>query len=72
MKKVYESRIVDEFEGWDGDKIYQLDNGTIWQLCIYKYSYHYKYRPKATIYEDAGSYYLEVEGMAEVVRVRRV
>lgn len=72
MEKVYESKIIDEFEGWDDDKTYELDNGSIWKLASYKYKYVYKYRPKAVIYLSNGSYYLEVEGMGEAVRVYRV
>jgi len=72
MEKIYDSRIVDEFEGWDGDKTYELDNGTIWKLVSYKYQYSYKYRPQAIIYRKADEYYLEVEGMGGSVRVYRV
>lgn len=72
MEKIYESRIIDEFEGWDGDKTYELDNGSIWKLASYKYQYRYKYRPKAAIYRNNGSYYLEVEGMGEALRVYRL
>ncbi len=32
MELVFESRIEDEFEGWDGDTSYELDNGSKWQL----------------------------------------
>lgn len=72
MQKIYDSQIVDDFEGWDGDSIYQLDNGTVWKLTVYQYTYTYSYRPKATIYSNQGSYFLEVEGMGEAVQVDQV
>lgn len=72
MRVIYDSRIEGEFEGWDGDRIYELTNGTRWQQVRYKYRYKYKYRPRAKIIEQNGGKYLEVEGMDESIRVRRV
>lgn len=71
MQKIYDSHIVDEFEGWNGDAIYQLDNGTLWKLAVYQYFYAYSYRPKASIYSDKGGYFLEVEGMGKAVQVNQ-
>ncbi|MFH4385430.1 hypothetical protein WAJ74_21915, partial [Acinetobacter baumannii] len=61
-----------EFEGSDGNKTYELDNGSIWKLASYKSQYSYKYRRKAVIYRNNGSYYLAVEGMGEALRVYRL
>lgn len=35
---VIESRIEGEFEGWDGDTIFELENGQIWQQSSYAYT----------------------------------
>lgn len=72
MQKIYDSHIVDEFEGWNGDSIYQLDNGTLWKLTVYQYTYTYSYRPRAIIYSNQGSHFLEVEGMEKAVQVDQV
>ncbi len=69
MQKVRDTYISDEFEGWDGDTVYGLDDGTRWKLAIYQYKYVYKYRPKATLWRDGGWYYLEVDGMGKPVHV---
>ena len=69
MRKLHDSYIVGDFEGWDGDKVYQLDDGSRWELASYQYSYVYSYRPRAQIWEDGGRYLLEVEGMSERVEV---
>ena len=69
MQKQLSTHISDEFEGWDGDTIYELDNGTKWKLANYQYRYVYKYRPRATIWRDGGRFYLEVEGMGDPVLV---
>jgi len=71
MHLVYDSLISDDFEGWHGDKKYELENGTKWELISYRYSYHYSYRPRARIWDDRGQYILEVDGMNEKVPVRR-
>jgi hypothetical protein len=71
MQIICESRIDDEFQGWDGDNYYQLANGEIWQQAQYKYSYHYAYRPNARILSDGSRFFLEVEEMSEPVEVKR-
>jgi hypothetical protein len=69
MQKYRETHISDEFEGWDGDAIYELDDGTKWKLSSYQYRYVYKYRPKAILWRDGSRYFLEVEGMGDKVQV---
>ena len=72
MEVKYDSKIVGEFNGWNGDDVYELINGSKWELTRHKYKYRYKYRPKARILKDGSKYYLEVDGMDEMVEVRRV
>ncbi|QFU22896.1 hypothetical protein FM038_012580 [Shewanella eurypsychrophilus] len=72
MQKFKDTYIEDEFEGWDGDTIYKLDDGSKWELISYTYSYSYTYRPKAMIWRDGGRYYLEVVGMPDKQEVREV
>ena len=47
--QVIESQIEGEFTGWDGETIFKLVNGQIWQQSTYAYTYSYKYRPKVMI-----------------------
>ncbi len=72
MELRYDSRISGEFNGWDGDAVFELDNGTTWQQALYKYKYRYKYRPRAKVWRDGGRYFLEVEGMDERIEVRQI
>jgi len=61
------------FEGFkDFDTIFEFDNGAKWQQDEYKYLYHYAYRPRAKVIEDKGIYILEVQGINERIRVRRI
>ena len=56
-----ESRIDGEFEGWDGETIFPLTNGQIWQQVQYAYTYSYKDRASVTIYSTVDGCTLKVE-----------
>ena len=71
MTVVTKSRIRGSFHGWTGDGIYVLENGQRWQQVRYRYRYRYKYRPRATVLRRGGKHFLEVDGMREVIEVRR-
>ena len=71
MELVTESKIDGAFKGWTGRGAYKLINGQVWKQVQYKYSYRYAYRPKAKIWGDGGRRYLDVEGMADMIEVRR-
>lgn len=50
-----QSRIQGEYKGWDGSKVYELQNGQIWKQGVYHYHYHYAYSPEVNIfYTDSG------------------
>jgi hypothetical protein len=72
MEIVTEGRIADEFEGWDEDQIFELSNGQKWQQVRYKYRYVYKYMPRVKIWRDGSKYFLDVDGMDEMLEVRRI
>ncbi|NMC27767.1 MAG: hypothetical protein GYA42_06420 [Syntrophomonadaceae bacterium] len=69
---VIESRIDGEFEGFDGDTIFTLMNGQIWQQSSYHYHYHYAYMPKVLIYPSYGRYKMHVEGVNTDIYVVRL
>ena len=43
---VQESYIDGSFEGWDGDTIIELTDGTVFRQQEYHYEYSYSYRPE--------------------------
>jgi len=69
---VIESRIEGDFEGWEGETVFKLDNGQIWQQSSYAYTYHYAYRPEVLIYKTGGGYKMKMEGVDETIYVRRL
>ena len=69
---IIESRIDGEFEGWDGETIFKLQNGQIWQQSSYAYRYHYAYGPEVLIYKSGSVYKMRVEGVDDDIVVRRI
>jgi hypothetical protein len=72
MNKHIDSYIAGDFEGWDGDAVYELDDGSRWELLEYQYRYAYQYRPRARVWRDGVHYYLEVAGMDGRPEVREI
>lgn len=70
--EVLVSRIAGEFTGWDGETIFELQNGQIWQQSSYAYTYHYAYMPEVTIYKVGSQFKMKVEGVGETISVRRI
>ena len=71
MEIIFKSKINKEFYGFDDNMFFKLDNGQIWIQSRYKYRYMYKYRPNVNILRECGRFYIQVEGMDEVVEVKR-
>ncbi len=67
-----ESTISGEFEGWEGETLFNLDNGQIWEQAEYDYMYSYQYRPDVTIYKVSSGCRMKVEGEDETILVRRI
>ena len=69
---VIESRIEADFEGWDGDTIFRLQNGQVWKQASYSYRYHYAFAPRVTIIPVGGGHEMMVDGVPQRVRVVRL
>jgi hypothetical protein len=67
-----ESTISGDIEGWDGDTIFKLNNGQIWQQAAYDYTYFYAYGPEVTIYQTSAGCRMKVEDETETVLVKRI
>ena len=72
LKNVIETQISGEFKGWDGETIFKMMNGQIWQQSSYAYMYHYAYSPSVLIYELKGTWTMKVEDVDETIRVVRL
>jgi hypothetical protein len=69
---VIESKIDGDFECWDGETIFKLMNGQIWQQASYAYKYCYKFMPSVTIYRTNGRYKMIVDGVDGSIYVTRI
>jgi hypothetical protein len=67
-----ESAITGEVHGWDGETIFKLDNGQIWQQAEYDYTYFYEYHPDVTIYQTRAGCRMKVEDEDETIVVKRI
>lgn len=56
------------WEGWKGQTLVEMTDGSIWKQAEYHYEYHYAYRPQAEVTGDK----MHVEGMSRAVEVRRL
>lgn len=56
------------WEGWKGDTVVELADGSTWEQAEYYYEYRYAYRPEVTLTGDL----MFVDGMQRAVRVRRL
>lgn len=74
---VQKGTINGSFEGWDGDTLVELTDGSVFKQSEYHYEYMYSYRPDVTIILKPFSYEILVEDSdkpveAEMVRGPRI
>jgi hypothetical protein len=67
-----ESTIAGDINGWDGETVFKLDNGQIWEQAEYSYTYFYAYRPEVTIYQTNSGCRMKVKDEDETILVRRI
>lgn len=67
-----ETRISGTFEGWQGETIFKMENGQIWQQVTYAYTYHYAFRPKVYLIKTHGVYKMKVEGVSGTIFVKQL
>lgn len=66
---VVQSNIDGEFTGFEGERVFKLLNGQVWQQADFYYHYHYAYGPRVLIYQAAGGWMMKVDGVEKAVRV---
>jgi hypothetical protein len=73
MDVIIEARIKGGFRGWNKDRIYALDKGLHkkWQQVADRSQFRSAYQPRARLLRDGSKHYLEVEGMDDMVEVKR-
>ncbi|MFN8723054.1 MAG: hypothetical protein ACK5YI_19695, partial [Rhodospirillales bacterium] len=69
---VIESQIDGDFEGWEGDTIFKLVNGQIWQQVSYSYKYHYAFMPRVLIVRVGAGFQMQVQGVQGRIALRQL
>jgi hypothetical protein len=67
-----ESRVDGDFEGWDGNTLFQLENGQVWAQRGTASRYEYRVSPAVLIYETEAGCTMQVDGMEGEVPVERL
>jgi len=65
-----ESQIINDFEGWKGDAVFELQNGQTWKQDQYLTKFIYAFKPKITIVAIGNQHIMKVKG--DFVKVRQV
>lgn len=67
------ARILGEFEGWDGDTRFRLDNGQVWQQRVGgRYRAPMRTNPEVEIERSRFGHYLKVVESGRMVGVHRI
>jgi len=66
---VSDGYIDGEFEGWEGETIFEMSDGSVWLQAEYSYIYQYAYNPEAIVFTKDGDYFLKVEDVDEILQV---
>jgi hypothetical protein len=69
VEHTVQSQIDGDFDGWEGETMFKLANGQVWQQSRPSARYHFANSPKVTI---STTYKMKVEGVAGEVSVRRI
>lgn len=66
-------KVAGDFNGWDGETVVALSDGSYWIQVEYNYYYCYSYSPKVEIKHQNGNTYLQVIGCSNSwVRVEKI
>lgn len=73
MELVHEAHAKGGVYGWKPDSVFVLDRGNPkkWQQVEGRHEFANAFRPKAKLFRDGTQFYLEVEGMSEMVEAKR-
>ena len=62
------SQVDGDWEGWDGETIVKLMDGSVWQQTEYHYEYSYSYMPAARVQDGL----MFVDGMSRGIAVEQI
>jgi len=72
VRKSFKSFIAGNFDGWDPDTVYVLDDGSTWKLAYPYFLMMYLYRPRVTVFTENRRHYMQVGFLQQRVQVVRL
>lgn len=69
-KLVKVGQIEDDFEGFDDEMIFELTDGSVYYQSVYKYHYHYTFKPSVKIYSNGSSQIIVPDGINDYAEVK--
>jgi hypothetical protein len=69
---IRKAHIDGEFEGFDDEVLFKLDDGSYWIQDEYLYWYHYAYFPNVSILKRGQTLFIQVDGQNQIVSVRQI
>jgi hypothetical protein len=70
--QVIESYISGDFRGWNGETIFEFDNGQIWQQVSVATLTATRTHPKVVIFRSGGAFRMKVDGVTGDIAVKRL
>lgn len=67
-----ESKIDGNFEGWNGETIFRLTNGQIWQQTEFGFNYHFAFMPRVLIFRSGNGFKMQVDGVNKAIGVVQI
>ncbi len=67
-----ESALAENCRGWDGNTVFRLANGEVWEQAMPRIRALFLRRPDVRVWRFGEIYFLDVEGAHDPLRVRRV
>lgn len=72
LRLVTQSELEGNCRGWDGDTVFSLSNGEVWRQDASRYRCVHLCCPAVRIWRLGARFLLEVEGLRDILPVRRI
>jgi len=72
LRLITESDLDGPCHGWEGETAFTLANGEVWQQSSWRQRTMHLCSPSVRVWRLGGNYWLEVEGVPEILPVTRL
>lgn len=72
MMLITEGELDGACRGWDGETVFTLSNGEVWQQCAFRARRLHAASPDVRVWRCGRRYWLEIEGAGEILPVKPI